>query len=325
MLLLLACADDPALLGRPFPGASVDDLPLADDSAGADTAGLDSAGIDSARGGGDTASVDTASVDTASDPGSAREACYLGPARDHSVCLPVVDYDAGWGSDYAYPAPYGGSAQYAAPARYIDISAHDEDLSVAPNFVLGEYLYDWKGRYGVMQTHVVDAMQAVRDAVGGPVTVNSGYRSPAYNASVGGASSSRHMYGDACDIDVADMSAEALADICDALGADYVATYDTGHTHCDWRNSPLDPVFYDPAPAPGPSPERPAHAATLRRDGNAWTAPATGFDEGEPARLWAALDDGGRVVATGEGRRFDAPPGARVRVRVGHQLVLEGP
>ena len=316
MIFLFACAPEPLFLARPFPGGDFAD------SGVVDSARLDTAHVDSAT---DTAPVDTGTppVDTGEPPPSTTESCYLGPARDHSVCLPVVDYDAAWGSDYAYPAPYGGSAQYAAPARYLDISAHDADLSIAPNFVLGEYLYDWKGRYGVMQTHVVDAMQAVRDAVGGPVTVNSGYRSPAYNASVGGASSSRHMYGDACDIDVSSMSAEELANICDGLGADYVATYDTGHTHCDWRDHPLDPAFYDAAPAPGPSPGRPAHAAVLRHLGGAWTAPATGFDEGEPQRLWEAINGNNTVVARGEGTQFVAPPGTRVRVRVGHQVVVE--
>lgn len=47
--------------------------------------------------------------------------------------------------------------------------------------------------------HLLDPL---REAWGGPVVVNSGYRSPALNAAVGGAPRSRHMYGEAADITV---------------------------------------------------------------------------------------------------------------------------
>ncbi len=317
MILLFACTD-PTGTRYAKPGLDSDEF---------FDSGLDSAWMETG------APPDTADTAAPADTGDTEDTepagespCYLGPARDHSVCLDVVPYDAGWGSDYAYPAPYGGSEQYSVPARFIDITAYSAELEIAPNFVLGEYLYDWKGQYGVMQTHVVDFMQDVRDAVGGPVNVNSGYRNPAYNASVGGAEYSRHMYGDACDIDVSDMSADALADICDGLGADYVATYDTGHTHCDWRDHPLDPAFYDvdPAGPPAPRPARPVHTAALVREGEAFTAPATGFDEGEPARRWTAYDADGAVLAEGEGRQFTPPAGAaRLRVVVGRQVVVE--
>ncbi|MFZ5481138.1 MAG: hypothetical protein ACOZNI_30535 [Myxococcota bacterium] len=38
-------------------------------------------------------------------------ACYLGPARDHSTSLEVVDFDPAWGDDYDYPEPCEGSTQ----------------------------------------------------------------------------------------------------------------------------------------------------------------------------------------------------------------------
>ena len=54
--------------------------------------------------------------------------------------------------------------------------------------------------------HLLDPL---REAWGGPVAVNSGYRSPALNAAVGGAPRSRHMYGEAADITVGSPSANA--------------------------------------------------------------------------------------------------------------------
>ena len=50
---------------------------------------------------------------------------------------------------------------------------------------------------------MVAALDAVRAALGRPIRIVSGYRDPAYNARVGGAPRSRHMSGDAVDIDLA--------------------------------------------------------------------------------------------------------------------------
>lgn len=291
-----------------------------------DTAETDSAPGDT--GGGETGEpAHTGDTGGGEETGEAAlaEACYLGPGRDHAVCIPVVPYDEGWGEDYHYPDPYDGSAQYLPPARFVDLETTDPGLELAPNFALDEYMVAWKGRWGVMQPHAVEGVQAVRDDVGGPVSVNSGYRSPAYNEAVGGVTYSRHQYGDAADLDVDDMSADALADICEAHGADYVATYETGHTHCDWRDAPLDPAFYDAGEARAMvRRERPRHVASLHQEGGRWEAPAEGFDEGEPLRLWTAYDARGEVVSVGEGRRFQPPADARqLQVRIGHQITLE--
>jgi hypothetical protein len=43
-------------------------------------------------------------------------------------------------------------------------------------------------------------LDPVRELWGAPLRVNSGYRSPALNAAVGGAPSSQHMAGEAADI-----------------------------------------------------------------------------------------------------------------------------
>lgn len=45
-------------------------------------------------------------------------------------------------------------------------------------------------------------LEAIRCHFDAPVTITSGYRSSAYNAAVGGATNSRHLYGDAADFQV---------------------------------------------------------------------------------------------------------------------------
>ncbi len=53
-------------------------------------------------------------------------------------------------------------------------------------------------------------LQPLRDKLGKPVVVTSGYRSPAVNAAVGGARNSAHMSGLAADIHVPGMSSAQL-------------------------------------------------------------------------------------------------------------------
>lgn len=47
-------------------------------------------------------------------------------------------------------------------------------------------------------------LQPLRDHLGEPLTVNSGYRSPALNAAVGGVKNSQHLTGEAVDIKAPD-------------------------------------------------------------------------------------------------------------------------
>ncbi len=46
----------------------------------------------------------------------------------------------------------------------------------------------------------VNVLQPLRDAYGKPIMVNSGYRSPLVNKSVGGVPTSQHVKGEAADI-----------------------------------------------------------------------------------------------------------------------------
>ncbi len=256
---------------------------------------------------------------------AAPEVCYPGPSEDWTACVELVDHDPGWGADYDYPAPYLGSPQYEEPVRYVDLAVANPSLSIAPNFVLSELMQEWKGRYGVYQPHVVDNLQYIRDETGGALNVNSGYRNPAYNASVGGATYSRHMYGDAADVWSSVASLTTVGDHCDDLGAGYIGYY-AAHVHCDWRDDPLEPILFDPdaRDAFGEVLEQPERvfAAELVR-GAVWTAPATGWDEGEPLREWTAYDADGVVIDTYVGGEYLPPVEAvEIEVVVGRELLL---
>ena len=60
---------------------------------------------------------------------------------------------------------------------------------------------------------VAKNLQVLRDFVGQPIKVNSGYRSPAHNKSIGGASKSQHVKGKAADIVIKGHKPEVVAEI----------------------------------------------------------------------------------------------------------------
>jgi hypothetical protein len=254
-------------------------------------------------------------------PPSQTEACYLGKTRDGKTCdptnpLPHAD------SDYDYPPPL--SSQYAAPTRYLDLAAEDPSQYIAPNFQLSEIASEAKGQWAVVQTGAVEHLQNMRDAVGA-IVVTSGYRSPGYNAVIdGSASSSRHMWGDGFDIEPVSASLSTLSSQCTKEGADYVSTYTDGHVHCDWRNDPLDPAFFGNSRMAPEWAEPDEIVADLLLEGSVFSAPAEGFDEGEPLRTWTAYDAAGEVIEIVESETYEAPAGAaRIQVDVGNRVVLE--
>ena len=64
-------------------------------------------------------------------------------------------------------------------------------------------------------------LQCIREHFGKPVTITSGYRTPAHNAKMGGAKSSQHLLGRAADIRVQGVSVEDVAAYAESLMPDW--------------------------------------------------------------------------------------------------------
>ena len=69
-----------------------------------------------------------------------------------------------------------------------------------------------------LQLLVRNVLDPLREALGRPITVSSGYRSPLVNRAVGGASSSQHVLGQAADIVVPGMHVTEVVARIRALG-----------------------------------------------------------------------------------------------------------
>ena len=271
-------------------------------------------------GGGDDGGGDDGGGDDGGGDDNSGKACFLGADGSGNTCFEVTNLPPGT-SGYNYPAPYKGNDNYRAPIAYLDLEAIDGNTKIAPNFKLSEVAQTWKGRYAVVQPHAIAGLQKFRDSLGG-IKVNSGYRRPAYNSSVGGADHSRHMYGDAFDLDPISASLNSLENACTANGGKLVEY--SSHVHCDFRYDAVDPAFFGVAAASGIGLEPEYNAEIEEQDGEWQAVDLEGFDEGEPVLRWSALDADGEVIETHRGPSFVPPVGtATVRALIGAQVEVE--
>ena len=83
---------------------------------------------------------------------------------------------------------------------------------------------------------LVEYLQKIRDHFGKSVNINSGYRCKTHNASVGGASQSNHMDGEAADIRISGVTPLEVAQYAEHIGVLGIGVYSWG-VHVDTRTS----------------------------------------------------------------------------------------
>ena len=67
-----------------------------------------------------------------------------------------------------------------------------------------------------MNSRLLDVLDAMREAVGGPLSLSCAYRCPSHNAEVGGVPNSQHVQGCAADVLLPDgLTIDELAEIAD--------------------------------------------------------------------------------------------------------------
>lgn len=90
----------------------------------------------------------------------------------------------------------------------MDTDANDK---VGKYFKVREFACKDGSQVVFIDSYLVSILDILRNQVGKPVHINSGYRTPTRNMAVGGAKYSYHMRGMAADIRVNGMSAKELA------------------------------------------------------------------------------------------------------------------
>lgn len=134
-------------------------------------------------------------------------------------------------------------ATQAALTAKVNIKSHQaQDKPLSANFNEREFACRHCGQVYV-EPAMVERLQVLRQALGKPIKVTSGYRCPTHNKNVGGATQSRHMQGQAADITVDGMSPLQVSQAADKVGFGGIGIYlKSGFTHCDigphrrWRD-----------------------------------------------------------------------------------------
>ncbi|MER5752840.1 D-Ala-D-Ala carboxypeptidase family metallohydrolase [Streptomyces sp. NPDC002088] len=146
-----------------------------------------------------------------------------------------------------FQSAYGLSADgIAGPATQSALNALESSDGSTAHFDFSEFSsHDGAGFTGgnVSSTQVKEnvrrlmyKLEALRKKAGDKaVTINSGFRSTSYNASVGGASNSMHTYGVAADVVVSGLSTLSVYKLAETCGFSGLETYSVSWQHVDSR------------------------------------------------------------------------------------------
>lgn len=111
------------------------------------------------------------------------------------------------------------------PTVYAAADQVPGDLWRWPNFKPHEIACHGSGHV-MFHADAMDKLQALRDRLGRPLHITSGYRSPEHNARVRGAKRSYHMDGMAFDVSCTAAERDELADAASAVGFTGIGLYD---------------------------------------------------------------------------------------------------
>ena len=116
----------------------------------------------------------------------------------------------------------------------------DRNKQLSKNFSAGEFMCKC-GKYCTtfkVDDDLVTKLQKLRDKLGKPIRINSGYRCPTHNKNVGGASASYHTKGMAADIRVDSVTVVALSKAAESVGFKGVIQYPKSNfVHVDTRTA----------------------------------------------------------------------------------------
>jgi len=138
--------------------------------------------------------------------------------------------------DAVYNGMHKAEQDQSEPA-HDDTTAKAGDLGV-PYFTWDEFKCkcsdpNCEGKTMKPSSALLSKLVDIRVRFGAPVTISSGIRCPAHNASVGGVANSYHLSGRAADINVRGQTSERVAAYCSGLQLHYYYCIDSSYIHID--------------------------------------------------------------------------------------------
>lgn len=95
--------------------------------------------------------------------------------------------------------------------------AKEGNTKLSENFKVKEFACKDGSDVIFIAPDLIDVLQKIRSHFGKAVNINSGYRTPAYNKKVGGATYSQHLYGTAADIRISGVKPKDIAAYAETL------------------------------------------------------------------------------------------------------------
>ena len=142
-----------------------------------------------------------------------------------------ADYGKGYFEKYASNLDNGDDSTMGT---YIK----GKSVNLTANFESTEF--DCNGKGCCSETKVdeklIEYLQKIRDHFGKPVTINSAYRCAKHNKKIGGASKSKHLYGQAADIKVSGVKPLKVAQYAESIGIKGIGQY-SNFVHIDTREN----------------------------------------------------------------------------------------
>lgn len=109
-----------------------------------------------------------------------------------------------------------------------------KDTKVSKSFRLKEFASKDGAKEILLDYRLVEKLQELRNWIGQPILITSGYRSPIHNKNVGGAKHSQHLLGTAADIQIKGIDPKTVAKYAKELGFTGIGIY-PNFTHVDVR------------------------------------------------------------------------------------------
>ena len=129
----------------------------------------------------------------------------------------------------------------------VEINAYskkkDGEKKLSSNFKVKEFACKDGSDAVLVAPRLVMVLQTIRDHFSAACDIHSSYRTPQYNAKVGGADQSQHCYGTAADFSIRGVSVETVAAYARKIMPDWggVGIYKSqGFTHIDVRETRAD-------------------------------------------------------------------------------------
>lgn len=99
------------------------------------------------------------------------------------------------------------------------------NIQVSKNFKLKEFQCKDGNHQVMLDSQLLKKLQELRDRIGKPIIINSGYRTKEYNKLIGGSPNSQHLLGRAADISMTNMNPREVARVAEEIGFGGIGIY----------------------------------------------------------------------------------------------------